>query len=69
MLILIYTKKDIKMQNTINNMLLCISNTTTVDIDLLLDDKNFVNFFTKTLSENDFDGVVNKSVEYVNNNY
>lgn len=57
------------MENTINNMLLCISNTTTVDIDLLLDDKNFVNFFTKTLSENDFNGVVNKSVEYVNNNY
>ena len=59
-------KKDINM------LLNSIAQITTVDKNILLyEDTEFLKFFSELYNNknNDYDTVINKSVEYVNNNY
>jgi len=59
-------KKDINM------LLNTISGITLVDKNILLyEDEDFLKFFSKLYNNknNDFETVINQSVEYVNNNY
>ena len=61
-----------KQKNDINMLLNTISGITSVDINILLyEDTEFLKFFSQTFNNknNDYETVINKSVEYVNNNY
>lgn len=61
-----------KQKNDINMLLNTISEKTSVDRNILLyEDTEFLNFFSKIYNNknNDFETIINKSVEYVNNNY
>ena len=61
-----------KQKNDINMLLNTISGITSVDINILLyEDTEFLKFFSQTFNNknNDYETVINKSVEYINNNY
>ena len=61
-----------KQKNDINMLLNAISGITSVDINILLyEDTEFLKFFSQTFNNknNDYETVINKSVEYINNNY
>lgn len=61
-----------KQKNDINMLLNTISGITLIDMNILLyEDTEFLKFFSQTFNNknNDYETVINKSVEYINNNY